>query len=288
MDARVSRLFTATGPAATNYGPAMTLHWERHGDASAPRRLLLINGLGSPMVAFEQGFVDLLVDRGFVVIRFDNRDVGRSPRHPDGGYALADMVQDTIEVLDAADWSSAHVFGQSMGGMIAQQLAIDAPERVLSLTSLMSSTGNPEFGRSSREARSALLASPPTDEAGWLSNRLETERIWCSPDLWDPAWVESKARAMLDHGIDPAGAARQYRAVAAAGSRDDALAALDVPTLVIHGSADTLISPSGGRHTAEVIPGARYVEVEGMGHDLPPALWPRLADEVDRFIAGVD
>ncbi len=186
------------------------------------------------------------------------------------------------------DWQTAHVFGQSMGGMIAQQLAIDVPDRVRSLTSLMSSTGHPEFGRSSREARAALLASPPADEAGWIANRLETERIWCSPDLWDPVWVESKGRAMLDHGVDPAGAARQYRAVASSGSRDDALATLDVPTLVIHGSADTLVTPSGGQHTADVIPGAGYVEIQGMGHDLPPALWPRIADEIDRFTATVD
>ncbi len=240
------------------------------------------------MVAFEQGFLDELVQRGFTVIRFDNRDVGRSPRHPDGGYVLGDMVQDTVEVLDAADWPTAHVFGQSMGGMIAQQLAIDVPDRVRSLTSLMSSTGNPEFGRSSRDARAALLATPPVDDAGWLVNRLETERIWCSPELWDPDWVESKGRAMLEHGIDPAGAARQYRAVAASGPRDEALATLDVPTLVIHGSADTLITPSGGQHTADVIPGARYVEIEGIGHDLPPSLWSRLADEVDRFTAAVE
>lgn len=264
----------------------MTLHWEQHGDHSSDRRLLLINGLGSPMVAFEQGFLDEFVTRGFTVIRFDNRDVGMSPRYSDG-YTVSDMVADTIGVLDAAEWPAAHVFGQSMGGMIAQQLAIDAPDRVLSLTSLMSGTGNPAFGRSTKEARAALLTSPPDGPDGWLANRLETERIWCSPDLWDPAWVEAKGRAMLEHGIDVAGTARQYRAVAAAGNRDEALALLDVPALVVHGSADTLITPSGGQHTADVIPGAHYVEIEGMGHDLPPALWSRLADEVDSFTSAI-
>lgn len=265
----------------------MTLHWERQGENDrADRRLLLINGLGSPMVAFEQGFIDQLMERGLTVIRFDNRDVGKSPRHPEG-YTLADMVDDTVGVLDAAGWESAHVLGQSMGGMIAQQLAVAAPERVRSLTSLMSTTGNPSFGRATDEARDALLAPAPADPDRWLANRLETEQIWCSPDLWDPAWVESKARALLAHGIDVAGSARQYRAVAGAGNRDEALASLVVPTLVVHGSADTLITPSGGRHTAEVIPGARYVEIEGMGHDLPPGLWPRIVDEVAAFVGSL-
>lgn len=267
----------------------MTLHWEQHdpeSGAAEDRRILLINGLGSPMVSYEQGFLDELTDRGYSVIRFDNRDVGQSPRHPEG-YDLADMVEDTIEVLDAAGWSSAHVFGQSMGGMIAQQLTIDAPNRVSSLTSLMSGTGNPGFGRSTEEAKVALLTPAPADPEGWLANRLETEKLWCSPEHWDPAWVESKARAMLAHGVDPAGAARQYRAAAGGGNRDEALGLVTTPTLVLHGSADTLITPSGGQHTAEVIPGARYVEIEGMGHDLPPGLWGRLATEADTFISAL-
>ena len=267
----------------------MTLHWELHEPATAPaeaRRLLLINGLGSPMVAYEQGFLDELTGRGFSVIRFDNRDIGKSPRFPEG-YDLADMVEDTIDVLDAAGWAEAHVLGQSMGGMIAQQLAIDAPERVTTLTSLMSATGEPGFGRSTDEARAALITPAPADPEGWLANRLETEKIWCSPELWDVAWVESKARAMIAHGVDPAGTARQYRAAAGAGSRDVGLAQLDIPALVMHGSADTLITPSAGQHTAEVIPGARYVEIDGMGHDLPPALWSRLATEVDEFISSL-
>ena len=188
----------------------MTLHWELHEPATAPsdpRRLLLINGLGSPMVSYEQGFLDEFTARGFSVVRFDNRDVGKSPRHPEG-YEVADMVEDAIEVLDAAGWETAHVFGQSMGGMIAQQLTVEAPHRVLSLTSLMSATGNPGFGRPTDEARTALLNPAPTDPDGWLAHRLETEKIWCSPDLWDPAWVEAKARLMLDHGVDPAGSER--------------------------------------------------------------------------------
>lgn len=267
----------------------MAMHWERHG-ATGPLGsdpLLLINGLGSPMVAYELGFVAELTSRGFEVVRFDNRDVGRSPRHPEG-YEFADMVEDTIEVLDDVGWDSAHVLGQSMGGMIAQQLTIDAPHRVRSLTSLMSSTGARGVGRSTDEARAALLRTAPDDHEGWLAHRLETEKVWCSPDHWDPSWVEAKARAMLEHGVDPAGSVRQYRAVAAAGSRDDALAGLSTPTLVLHGSADTLITPSGGQHTADVIPDARYVEIDGMGHDLPPAFWGRIGEEVRSFVDGVE
>ena len=267
----------------------MTLFWEQH-EPSAPAdgdsRLLLINGLGSPMVAYEQGFIDELTERGFSVVRFDNRDVGKSPRYPDG-YAFNEMIEDTIEVLDAVGWDRAHVFGQSMGGMIAQQLAVEAPHRVISLTSLMSATGNPGFGRSTDEARAALLDTAPADPDGWLAHRLVTEKVWCSPDLWDPTWVEAKARAMLAHGVDPAGSVRQYRAIAAVGNRDDALRSIAAPTLVIHGSADTLITPSGGQHTAEVIPGAQYLEIDGLGHDLPPALWGRLAAEFDTFVSSL-
>lgn len=264
----------------------MTLNWEQHNPAGAvsdERCLLLINGLGSPMVAFEQGFVDEFASRGYSVVRFDNRDVGRSPRHPEG-YELADMVEDAIEVLDAAGWASAHLLGQSMGGMIAQQLTVEAPQRVQSLTSLMSATGNPAFGRSSADVRTALLTPAPADPEEWLAHRLETEQLWCSPGEWDPAWVESKARAMIAHGVDPAGSIRQYRAVAAAGNRDEALASIATPTLVLHGSADTLITPTGGQHTADAIHGARYVEIEGLGHDLPPAYWTVIAGEVHTFI----
>lgn len=238
------------------------------------------------MVAYEQGFVDQLTGRGFDVVRFDNRDVGKSPRHSEP-YELSDMVEDTTEVLDAAGWENAHVLGQSMGGMIAQQLTVDASDRVLSLTSLMSATGNPAYGRSTDDVRKALLTPAPSDPEGWLANRLETEKLWCSPEVWDPAWVEAKGRAMIAHGVDPQGSVRQYRAVAAAGNRDESLATIDKPTLVLHGSADTLLTPSAGERTAEMIPGARYVEIEGLGHDLAPAYWERLANEVDAFTSSI-
>lgn len=278
---------------------AVELAWTVDGpDGGEP--LLLINGLGSPHVAYEPGFVAALTGRGFRVARFDNRDVGRSSRCPlpigtpadpasDSAvpYTVADMAVDAVAVLDAVGWARAHVFGQSMGGMIAQQVAIDAPERVVSLTSLMSSTGERGVSRPSAEVMAALTESAPADRDGWLAHRVRTERLWASPTLWDEPWVRAKGAALYDYGVDPQGTARQYRAVAAAPSRDAALARLTVPTLVIHGSADTLVTPEAGRHTAAVVPNARYVEIEGMGHDLPPGWWDRLADELAAFTAAL-
>lgn len=269
--------------------PPVELYWTRH-DVDRGRPLLLVNGLGSPLVAFEPGFVAELGARGFSVTRFDNRDIGRSTRieafgWPVPPYTLADMAADAVAVLDAAGWPAAHVLGQSMGGMIAQRMAIDHPGRVASLISVMSASGEPGYGISTEEAATAILQPAPRDPEQWLDHRVATEKVWASPDHWDEDWVRAKGQAMLRHGIDPDGAFRQFRAVHQTPSRDPELARLDVPTLVIHGSADPLITPCGGRHVANVVPGARYVEIEGMGHDLPPGLWARLADEVAGFVA---
>jgi pimeloyl-ACP methyl ester carboxylesterase len=251
------------------------LRWERFDTTGEP--LLLINGLGSPSVAFELGFVEELVDRGCSVVRFDNRDAGRSDRCVDSPYTVSDMAADAAAVLDAAGWDSAHVLGQSMGGMIAQQFAIDHPTRARSLISFMSTTGNPAVGRPSPEALEALLTVQPADRDGWLAHRVETEHIWASPLDWDPDWVRAKGELMYDYGVDPEGTTRQFRAVAAGGNRDQALARLSLPTLVLHGTTDTLITPGGGEHTAEIMPGATYLPIEGLGHDLPPARWAEVA-----------
>jgi pimeloyl-ACP methyl ester carboxylesterase len=282
-----------TGTAAND---GIELYWTIHRPEPEPahqgrreRRLLLINGLGSPLVAFEPGLVARLTGAGFSVARFDNRDVGKSSR-VDGPpsasppYSIQDMAADAVAVLDDIGWDRAAVLGQSMGGMIAQQLAIGHPERVESLVLLMTASGERGFGKATEEAVAALLRPAPDDPEEWIEHRLDTERVWASPDHWSPEWVTTKARAMIAHGVDRQGAIRQYRAVAAAGSRDTALAGLSVPTVVIHGSADTLIQPDGGRHLADVIPGARYVEIDGMGHDLPPGLWARLVDEITAFL----
>lgn len=274
------------GQAANSTDPSSVhLRWERFGSSGEP--LLLVNGLGSPSVAFELGFVRELVDRDLSVVRFDNRDAGRSSRSGDRPYTVADMAGDAIAVLDAAGWDSAHVLGQSMGGMIAQQIAIDHPARTRSLISFMSTTGDPAFGRPSPEALEALLTVQPADRDGWLAHRVETERIWASPDHWDPAWVRAKGELMYDYGVDPEGTTRQFRAITSSGNRDDALARLSLPVLVMHGTEDTLITPGGGEHAAEVIPGADLVAIQGLGHDLPPARWPEVAALIAEFCLGV-
>lgn len=273
-------------------GRPVGLTWQLWGDEDeSGMPLLLVNGLGSPMVAYEVGFLERLIAAGFLVLRFDNRDVGLSTRSEtspgSSSYNLADMANDAIAVLDAVGWERAHVFGQSMGGMIVQQLTIDHPHRVISMTSLMSATGERGFGQPSAEALTALLEAAPTDSEGWLENRVRTEKLWASPELWDPTWVRAKGALMYDYGVDPQGAGRQYRAVVASGSRDAALAQVSTPTLVLHGSADQLVGVDGGRHTAEVIPTAKYVEISGLGHDLPPAMWPRLVQETADFVHEV-
>ena len=273
---------TDHGVASNRAGPPVRLAWERFGGDGVP--LLLINGLGSPSVAFEAGFIRELLDRDCSVVRFDNRDTGRSDRCPDHAYSLAEMAADAVAVMDAAGWETAHVLGQSMGGMIAQQVVVDHPERVDSLISFMATTGNPAVGRPSTDAIRALLIEQPADHDGWLGHRVETERIWASPDHWDPDWVRAKGRAMYEHGVDPRGTVRQFRAIASSGNRDEALGGLSLPVLVLHGTADTLITPSGGEHTAAVIPGATFVAVDGLGHDLPPPRWAEIAGLITRFV----
>ena len=268
-------------PSAWARNGDVRLWWQHFEGAPGATRLLLVNGLGSPSVSYQLGFVERLVAAGFEVIRFDNRDVGRSSR-VDVPYDASDMASDAVAVLDAAGWGRAAVFGQSMGGMIAQQLVIDHSERVIHLISLMSSTGNRTVGGSAESVRDALLSVAPDDREGWLDHRVATERHWASPELWNPDWVRAKGAEMFDHGVDPVGMQRQYQAVLASPVRDEMLAEVDLPVLVLHGSADTLIDPSAGRHTAACIPNASYVEIDGLGHDLPPGLWDRLVAEVAR------
>ncbi len=184
------------------------------------------------------------------------------------------MAGDARAVLDTAGVERAHVMGLSMGGMIVQRLTIDHPDRVRTLTSVMSNTGEREYGQSAPQARAVLLSKPASSREEYVENRLSALRIYGSrPDWIDEEWVRARAGAEYDRCFCPAGIARQMQAIMADGSRADALRRVTTPTLVMHGSRDTLIDPSGGRRTAELIPGARYVEIEGMGHDYPPAVW---------------
>jgi pimeloyl-ACP methyl ester carboxylesterase len=265
--------------------------------------LLLVMGLGAQMVGWPDGFCAELTARGFRVVRFDNRDVGLST-HLDGpvprrawsrvpaAYTLADMAGDALAVMDAVGWPAAHVVGASLGGMIAQQLAVSAPERVLSLTSVMS-TPSPRIGRMRprtvlalvrRARRLAKERGPATTPEAMADFMVAMQEVTGSPGY--PARREDHlemlrvAMARDDSGLSGPGAKRQNAAVRIAPDLRPALAAVRVPTLVVHGDGDVVIRPEGGRATAEAVPGARLVVHPGMGHELPRALWPAVADDV--------
>jgi pimeloyl-ACP methyl ester carboxylesterase len=250
------------------------VYYESFGDPGQPT-LLLVNGLGSQCINYAAEWCDMFCGEGFHVVRFDNRDVGLSTKLDHVEYVLADMADDAIAVLDALGAERAHVMGCSMGGMIVQRLAIDHADRLLSMTSVMSRTGEPGYGDSSPEALSILLAPPATSRTDYIDRQVAALHVYGSKPEWlDDAAIRARAGAAYDRCFNPAGVGRQMKAVGADGSRADGLRALRLPALVIHGSRDTLIDPSGGRRTAELIPGATYVEIEGMGHDYPPPVWP--------------
>jgi pimeloyl-ACP methyl ester carboxylesterase len=249
------------------------LHYEVFGDPKNPT-LLLVNGLGSQCINYAVPWCQLFCDEGFQVVRFDNRDVGLSSKLDGVDYSLVDMGDDAIAVLDAVGSQKAHVMGCSMGGMIVQRLAIDHGDRLLSMTSVMSRTGEPGYGDSSQAALAFLMAPPAPSRSAYIDNQVAALHVYGSQPEWlDDNAIRDRAAAAYDRCFCPAGIGRQMRAVMHDGSRDEQLAVVDLPTLVIHGSRDTLIDPNGGRHTAEVIPGARYHEIEGMGHDYPPQVW---------------
>ena len=265
------------------------LYFETFGSPSDPT-LLLVNGLGSQCVNYKSEWCEQFVAAGFHVIRFDNRDVGLSSHFADApvdekgaAYSLADMADDAIAVLDAAGVDKAHVMGLSMGGMIVQQLAIHHRDRLLTMTSVMSRTGEPEYGKPSQEAWALLTTPGAADREGAIQRAVDGTRIWGSPEFIDEDRIRADAAAAYDRNTDAAGVVRQFMAVGAAGSWADDLPGVTTPTLVMHGDKDTLIDISGGRRTAELIPGAKFVEIEGMGHDYPPELWDRWVTEIKHF-----
>ena len=272
------------------------LCWQRFGDDSDPP-LLLIMGLGAQMILWPEGFCELLAERGFGVIRFDNRDCGRSTvldgaaspsisealagNTADAPYTLSDMAADTGGLLDALGIGRAHVVGSSLGGMVAQTLAIEHPERVLTLASVMSTTGDPEVGRPTPVGMEALTTKAPADREGYIEATVRARELIGSPGFpRDEAYRRELAARAFDRGYHPDGTLRQVVAIVASGDRTSRLRELDVPTVVIHGEDDVLIDVSGGRATAAAIPGARLVLIPGMGHDLPPGVWETIADAI--------
>ncbi len=274
-------------PYATNGD--CSIFYETFGSPDNPT-LLMVNGLGSQCINYHEDWCQLFVEAGFHTIRFDNRDVGLSTHYGDApvddqgaAYRVADMARDAVAVLDAVGVERAHVMGLSMGGMIVQQLAIHHRDRLLSMVTVMSRTGEEGYGQSTPEALAHLTAPGATDRESAIASHIKGQRIWGSPAYADEArWADDAARA-FERCFDPAGVNRQFLAVQASGSRADALTGVTTPTLVMHGTADTLIDISGGRRTAELIPGAMFVALEGMGHDYPREFWQQWVDEVASF-----
>ena len=287
---------------ATN---GVELEYESFGSAQAPA-ILLIMGLGAQMILWDEEFCEALARRGYRVFRFDNRDVGLSTklegagmpnvvtaladvakgRAPSAAYTLHDMADDTAGLIGALGIDAAHVVGASMGGMIAQTLAIRHPKRVRTLTSIMSTTGNPSLPPASPAAMRVLMTPAPTQRAAYIDHHVEVAKVIGSPGFpFDEAAVRARGARTFDRGVSPAGVARQLVAILASGNRKPALASLHTPTLVIHGTADPLVPIAGGRDTAEAVPGAEFLEIEGMGHDLPREAWPRLVDAITKHTA---
>lgn len=271
--------------------------YEVFGDASAPP-VLLVMGLGGPMIWWDDAFCLALGGRGFRVIRFDNRDVGRSAavpgaarllrsylrRHHDAPYSLADMAEDAAALLTHMEIRAAHVAGVSMGGMIAQILAIRKPDRVRSLTSISSTTGSRRVGWASPRVLAAMSRPLAAGEAAYVARNLEGFRR-IGTARYRTANTErqrARARATYARGMNPEGTVRQVAAIVAAPDRTADLARLRMPVCVIHGTADPLVHVSGGLATARAVPGAELVLVPGMGHDMPPQLWPVLLDGIER------
>jgi pimeloyl-ACP methyl ester carboxylesterase len=255
----------------------LTLYYEAFGADRAPV-LLLVNGLGSQCINFKVEFCQMFAREGFRIVRFDNRDVGLSSHFKgEVRYTVNDMAGDGFAVLDAVGAETAHIAGWSMGGMIVQAMAIEHPERVLSMTSVMSAPG-PIVGEHAPDVIAAFTAPPATNRDEAAERHLASLRAWGSPASYDIARITADAYAAYDRCWDPEGRARQAVAVASSPTRVEALKSLRVPTLVVHGDADRLVPLEAGRATAEAIPGARLEIVEGMGHDYPPQHWPRLVE----------
>ena len=274
----------------------ITIEYETTGDAGDPP-ILLVMGLGAQLIYWPDGCCQALADRGFFIVRDDNRDVGLSSRIESGGvpnllaliqgkgdsaYHLSDMAADGMGLLDALGLPAAHVIGVSMGGMIAQHMALDHPGRVLSLCSVMSTpTGRMDTDPPTPEANAVLLRPAPGTREEAIEAGVEGARVIGSPGFpFDEALVRERAARSYDRGWYPLGLMRQFAAILCAGDWSGRLAALDVPTLVIHGDADPLVRPSWGKKTAEAIPGAQLLLVPGMGHDLPEGVWAPIVDAV--------
>jgi len=283
----------------------ITIEYETFGEASQPA-LLLISGFSAQLTSWNENLCKLFAAQGFHVIRFDNRDCGLSTKLdgvvvdttavitaalmeepiPAVPYTLSHMAGDAVGVLDGLGIAKAHVMGASMGGMIAQTVAIEHPHRVLSLTSVMSQPGEPEVGQPTPEAMESFFTPPPTTREDYLDSSA-TWLVWHSKKYRDAERTRKQAAIDFDRSFYPEGGPRQLAAIYASGRRAEGLRKLTMPTTVVHGLDDTLIAPDGGELTAQLIPGAKLVMLEDMGHDLPEPLWPRYVSEFLELAARV-
>jgi pimeloyl-ACP methyl ester carboxylesterase len=274
------------------------LEYETFGSSDNPT-LLLIMGFTAQLTAWPKALCEGFAAAGMHVVRFDNRDCGLSTKFdgqfvetgpviaaalsdqpvPPVPYTLSDMAADAVGLLDHLEVERAHVMGASMGGMIAQTVAIEHPQRCASLISVMSTPGEPEVGQATPEAAAALLAPPPLDRDAYIESSVNW-MVWHSVKYRDEARTKADAAVSYDRSFYPEGSMRQLAAIYASGRRTQGLQQLDVPTLVIHGRDDTLITPSAGFRTAELIPGAHLLYLSDMGHDLPEPLWPQFVSAV--------
>lgn len=281
--------------------------YETFGDTSNPA-ILFVMGLGAQMIAWPEMLMTGLADAGYHVIRYDNRDVGLSQKFDSAGmpdfegivtarlagktpataYTLSDMAADGIQLLDALKIGKAHVVGASMGGMIAQQMAIDSPERLLTMTSIMSTTGDPSLPAATEEAMAVLmLPAPDTDDINLLvDHSMKNRKVIGGDGFTEDEAARALAAATIQRQNYPIGAARQRAAIMAGGARTEALKKVKVPTLVLHGDKDPLVPVEGGKHTAEVIPNAKLEILGGMGHALFPMYQPRVLELIKTHVGG--
>lgn len=285
-------------PAARTNG--IEIFYERFGDPGDPA-LLMVCGLGMQSVGYEDDLCTMFVEAGMQVIRYDNRDVGLSSwfdgavddvegsimkafmgEPVESPYTLSDMAADGMALLEHLGIDTAHVMGSSMGGMVVQTMAIEHPDRVLSMTSVMSTTGEPEYGTPDPECLGGIMSimAPAETREERVAAGVELQRIIGTPTEWDLGRVQTKVEMLVDRAYNPAGTARQMLAILASGHRGETLPKVEAPTMVLHGDADRLVHISGGRRTAELVPEAHMRVMEGMGHDIPPAYWERTVEAV--------
>ncbi|MFX1319180.1 MAG: alpha/beta fold hydrolase [Promethearchaeota archaeon] len=278
------------------------LCYDTFGDPQNPA-MLLVMGLGAQMIRWKGEFCEQLATNGYFVIRFDNRDVGKSTKFEEAGipniismllevqqgkvvsapYTLTDMAKDAVGLLDVLKINAAHVVGASLGGMIAQTMTINYPDRVQTLTSIMSSTGNPELPQPKPEAQMILLQAPPSDRDEYIEYTVKRQQVLSGSHYpLDEANVRDLAARTFDRSFYPQGTARQLAAILASGNRKDALKNVKTPTLVIHGDADPLMPVEGGKDTAASVPGAQLTIIKGMGHDIPRQVAPQIIELITK------